>query len=152
MNGEYYYKYEEMQLTLDDFKDILAEPARDENGYIDKESQYLPNNEYVYFVFKEFPHVFKESDSINKKLIIKSLSAFELGHKKDYGDTVHSNIQRDAITGIDQCIGVIDEEPVSTEWRITMKDINDGIKIWFRDSCWNYIEPNTFVITGELKF
>lgn len=152
INGNYFYKYQETQLNLDEYKRVLSEPARDENGYIDKESQYLSNDQYIYFIFKNFPHIFKESDGINKKLIIKSISCFDLGRKKNVGHTVHSNIQRDGVTGIDQCIGVVDDEPVETCWKITMKDLNDGIKIWFRDLCWNYTEPNTFFIIGELQY
>lgn len=151
-NGNYYYKYEESQLNLDEFNRVLSEPARDENGYINKESQYLANEQYVYFVFKDFPHMFKESLSLNKKLVIKSITCFELGRKKCNGHTIHSNIQRDGVTGIDQCIGVVDDEPVESKWRITVKDLNDGIRLWFRDLCWNYTEPNTFFIIGELQY
>lgn len=152
MNGDYYYKYEESQLNLDDFKQILSEPSRDDNGYINKESQYLANEQYIYFVFNDFPHMFKESDKINKTLVIKSIACFDLGRKKCYGHTVHSNIQRDGVTGIDQCIGVVDEDPIESQWLITTKELNDGIKIWFRDLCWNYTEPNTFFIIGELRY
>lgn len=151
-DGQYYYKYEPQQITESEKENIMMVPKRNDKGWFDIVPENAITQNHVEFVFKDFPHLLRDTFSAVKKIKIKSFAIFNANHQKCYGMSLHMNIQHDEIKYLDNCIGYSDEEVIETEWKMTIKELNDGLKIWFRDCEWNYYEPHLFVITGEFIY